>query len=256
MITRKNGRTSFGKSIANRIGNAGARRLIYTHPGGNMPQWSVNRLFEMVTRGEVGAAMICGGEALATQKAAERAKLALDWNEDAGGTYEEWGVSKRGWSDVEDRHRMAGAIFAYPLFEQGSASRHQLRTGFRESGNGVLLGAASFWEGVHVAGEALSVVVIDKLPFASPGDPVLAARIDAIRAEGGEPFGAYQVPLAILALQQGLGRLIRHRQDRGVLAVLDPRLRTKGYGRRFLASLPPAPLVSDLDAIDAFFQLS
>ncbi len=107
------------KSIANRIGNSAARRLVYTHPGGNMPQWSVNRLFEMVTRGEVGAAMICGGEALATQKAAERAKLALDWNEDAGGSYEDWGVATRGWNDNEDRHRMAGAIFAYPLFENG-----------------------------------------------------------------------------------------------------------------------------------------
>jgi acetyl-CoA C-acetyltransferase len=84
-----------------------------------MPQWCINRLFEMVTSGEVAAALVCGGEALATQKAAERAKLALDWNEDAGGTYEEWGVATRGWNDAEDRHRMAGAIFAYPLFENG-----------------------------------------------------------------------------------------------------------------------------------------
>ncbi len=107
------------KSLANRLGAANARRLVYTHAGGNMPQWSVNRLFEMVTRGEVEAALICGGEALATQKAAERAKLQLDWNEDAGGSYEEWGVATRGWNDAEDRHRMAGAIFAYPLFETG-----------------------------------------------------------------------------------------------------------------------------------------
>ncbi len=107
------------KSLANRLGASNARRLVYTHAGGNMPQWSVNRLFEMVTRGEVEAALICGGEALATQKAAERAKLQLDWNEDAGGIYEEWGVATRGWNDVEDRHRMAGAIFAYPLFETG-----------------------------------------------------------------------------------------------------------------------------------------
>lgn len=107
------------KSIANRLANTAAKRLVYTHPGGNMPQWSINRLFEMVTRGEVGAALVCGGEALATQKAAERAKLALDWNEDAGGTYEEWGVATRGWNDMEDRHKMAGAIFAYPLFETG-----------------------------------------------------------------------------------------------------------------------------------------
>ena len=115
------------KSIANRIGNSGAKRLIYTHPGGNMPQWCVNRLFEMVTRGEIGAAMICGGEALATQKAAERAKVELDWNEDAGGEPEPWGVATRGWSDMEDRHRMAGAIYAYPLFENG-IRRHLKRS--------------------------------------------------------------------------------------------------------------------------------
>ena len=115
------------KSIANRIGNTSAKRLIYTHPGGNMPQWCVNRLFEMVTRDEIGAAMICGGEALATQKAAERAKLALDWNEDAGGEPEPWGVATRGWSDMEDRHRMAGAIYAYPLFENG-IRRHLKRS--------------------------------------------------------------------------------------------------------------------------------
>jgi ATP-dependent DNA helicase DinG len=108
---------------------------------------------------------------------------------------------------------------------------------------------------VDVAGEALSCVIVDKLPFASPSDPITSARIDAIRDRGGIPFDEYQVPLAILALQQGLGRLIRHRQDRGVLAVLDPRLRTKGYGRRFLASLPPAPVVHEAGAIDAFFSI-
>jgi ATP-dependent DNA helicase DinG len=107
---------------------------------------------------------------------------------------------------------------------------------------------------VDVIGEALSCVIIDKLPFASPGDPITAARIDSIRARGGEPFGEYQVPLAVLTLQQGPGRLIRHRRDRGVLAVLDPRLRTKGYGRRFLASLPEAPVVHDLERIGAFFD--
>jgi len=106
-----------------------------------------------------------------------------------------------------------------------------------------------------VVGEALSCVIVDKLPFASPGDPITAARIESIRAQGGEPFGEYQVPLAILALQQGLGRLIRHRKDRGVLAVLDPRMRTKGYGRRFIASVPPAPVVHDLDAVERFFSI-
>jgi acetyl-CoA C-acetyltransferase len=110
------------KSIADRIGAANARRLVYTWPGGNMPQWCVNRLFEMVTRGEVGAALIAGGESLSTQKAAQRAKLELDWNEDPSGTFEHWGVATRGWNDIEDRHRMAGAIFAYPLFENAIRS--------------------------------------------------------------------------------------------------------------------------------------
>src|SRR5215470_4219900 len=110
------------KSIANRLDLNNVKRLIYTHPGGNMPQWCINRLFEMIGRGEIGAAMVCGGEALATQKSAERAGLAFDWNEDAGGSPELWGVATRGWSDMEDRHRMAGAIFAYPLFENGIRS--------------------------------------------------------------------------------------------------------------------------------------
>ena len=105
------------KSLADRLGAAAARRLVYTHPGGNMPQWCVNRLFEMITRHEAGAALICGGEALATQKAAQRANVDLRWSEDPGGSYEEWGVETRGWNDMEDRHRMAGAIFAYPMIE-------------------------------------------------------------------------------------------------------------------------------------------
>ena len=141
----------------------------------------------------------------------------------------------------------------YPIFAQGSAPRTQLLKQFRETPHAVLFATSSFWQGVDVVGDSLSCVIIDKLPFASPADPVTAARIDAIRERGGDPFGEYQVPLAILALQQGLGRLIRHRQDRGVLAVLDPRLRTKGYGRRFIASLPPAPLARDFASIEAFF---
>ena len=108
--------------VASRIGATNARRLIYTYPGGNMPQWCVNRLFEKITSGEVGAALIAGGEALATQKAAQRAKIELDWNEDPGGTFEPGASSTRGWNDVEERHRMAGAIFAYPLFENASAA--------------------------------------------------------------------------------------------------------------------------------------
>ncbi len=141
----------------------------------------------------------------------------------------------------------------YPMLVQGTAPRTQLLKQFRETPHAVLFATSSFWQGVDVVGEALSCVIVDKLPFASPGDPITSARIDAIRALGGEPFGEYQVPLAILALQQGLGRLIRHRRDRGVLAVLDPRLRTKGYGRRFLASIPPAPVVHELAAVEGFF---
>jgi ATP-dependent DNA helicase DinG len=141
----------------------------------------------------------------------------------------------------------------YPILVQGQAPRSTLLQMFRSTPNAVLLATSSFWQGVDVVGEALSCVIVDKLPFASPGDPVTAARIDTINAKGGDAFGDYQVPLAILTLQQGLGRLIRHRTDRGVLAVLDPRLRTTGYGRRFLSALPPAPVTHDLDAISRFF---
>jgi ATP-dependent DNA helicase DinG len=142
----------------------------------------------------------------------------------------------------------------FPVLVQGQAPRSTLIQLFRTTPNAVLLATSSFWQGVDVAGDALSCVIVDKLPFASPGDPVTAARIDTISAKGGDAFGDYQVPLAILTLQQGLGRLIRHRTDRGVLAVLDPRLRTTGYGRRFLSALPPAPVTHDLDAISRFFR--
>ena len=142
----------------------------------------------------------------------------------------------------------------YPILVQGKAPRTELIERFRSTPNAILLATSSFWQGVDVVGEALSCVIIDKLPFASPGDPVTSARIDAINAAGGNAFADYQVPLAILALQQGLGRLIRHRTDRRVLALLDPRLRTMGYGRRFLASLPPAPVTHDVEAVGRFFE--
>ncbi|MBI2186344.1 MAG: ATP-dependent DNA helicase [Acidobacteria bacterium] len=141
----------------------------------------------------------------------------------------------------------------YPILVQGTAPRTELIERFRTTPHAVLLATSSFWQGVDVVGEALSCVIIDKLPFASPADPVTAARIDAIESRGGDAFADYQVPLAILALQQGLGRLIRHRRDRGVLAVLDPRLRTMGYGQRFLASLPPAPVTHELGTVERFF---
>ncbi|MGE0875815.1 MAG: ATP-dependent DNA helicase [Burkholderiales bacterium] len=141
----------------------------------------------------------------------------------------------------------------YPLLVQGSGSRSALLKRFRELGNAVLLGAASFWEGVDVRGEALSVVVIDKLPFAPPDDPVLAARIDAMRAEGANPFMAYQLPQAILQLKQGAGRLIRDDSDRGVLVLCDPRLHSKAYGRLVRASLPPMRQTRELADVQAFF---
>ncbi len=141
----------------------------------------------------------------------------------------------------------------WPLFVQGTAPRHQLLSDFRDSGNGVLLGAASFWEGVDVAGEALSCVVIDKLPFASPDDPVLQARLDAVRRAGGNPFRDWQIPAAAIALKQGAGRLIRDVHDRGVLVLCDPRLATKAYGKLFLASLPPMPRTREFEDVHAFF---
>jgi ATP-dependent DNA helicase DinG len=150
---------------------------------------------------------------------------------------------------------MAEMALDYPIFAQGSAPRSQLLRQFRETPHAVLFATASFWQGVDVVGEALSCVIIDKLPFASPADPVTAARIEAIRERGGDPFAEYQVPLAILTLQQGLGRLIRHRRDRGILAVLDPRIRTMPYGQRFRASLPPAPVVQTFAPIEAFFAV-
>jgi len=141
----------------------------------------------------------------------------------------------------------------YPVLVQGTAPRSTLLAEFRRTPSAVLFATSSFWQGVDVQGDQLSAVIIDKLPFASPGDPIVAARIDALTGQGTSAFEAYQVPLAILALQQGLGRLIRHRTDRGILAVLDPRIRSMGYGRRFLASLPPAPVTYDMEEVRRFF---
>jgi len=141
----------------------------------------------------------------------------------------------------------------WPLFVQGEAPRASLLQRFRESGNGVLLGSASFREGVDVVGDALSVVVIDKLPFAAPDDPVFEARLEAIRTQGGNPFRDEQLPQAVIALKQGVGRLIRSESDRGVLVLCDPRLLNRSYGKVFLQSLPPFPRTRSLADVQAFF---
>ncbi len=159
-------------------------------------------------------------------------------------------TSHRALRDAADYLRHIGE---FPLFVQGERPRPALLADFIASGNGVLLGAASFWEGVDVPGDALSVVVIDKLPFGQIGDPVIEARLEAIRYDGGNPFRDYQLPSAVLALKQGVGRLIRTTRDRGVLVLCDPRLNTKSYGRNFLESLPPMRRTRVVADVEAFF---
>ena len=140
------------------------------------------------------------------------------------------------------------------LLVQGEGSKAALVDRFKETEDAVLLGTTSFWHGVDVPGEALSLVVVDKLPFDVPDDPLVAARIERIREEGGNPFREYQLPMAVLELKQGLGRLLRSTADRGILAVLDPRLTERPYGKTFLRSLPPYPIVRTLDACREFFE--
>ena len=142
----------------------------------------------------------------------------------------------------------------YPCFLQGSASKGRLLKKFRETPNAVLFATSSFWQGVDVRGEQLSCVIIDKLPFAVPTDPIVAARQRYIEDEGGSSFFEYSVPQAVITLKQGLGRLIRSTTDKGVLAVLDPRLRTKTYGRTFLKSLPPCHITSRIEDLARIFE--
>ena len=142
----------------------------------------------------------------------------------------------------------------YPILIQGHLPKHQLLEKFRELGNAVLLGTSSFWEGVDVRGEALSCVIIDKLPFASPGDPVMQARLDGIRNQGGNPFMDYQLPQAVIALKQGAGRLIRDMNDYGVLMIGDNRIKTKRYGKTFVQSLPDMPTTTRLTDVQAFYE--
>lgn len=147
------------------------------------------------------------------------------------------------------KKRLAGR----PLLVQGDTPRDDLLRRFREHGNAVLLGTGSFWEGVDVRGRALTVVAIDKLPFASPADPLMMARLEFIRREGGNGFTGHQLPLAALALKQGAGRLLRDPADYGVVVLCDPRIRSKGYGRMFLECLAPMPVTDSLKTVAGFF---
>jgi ATP-dependent DNA helicase DinG len=152
---------------------------------------------------------------------------------------------------LQDEFKKRG--WDYPLLVQGEGSRTELLQRFRSLGNAVLVGSQSFWEGVDVRGDALSVVMIDKLPFAPPDDPVLAARIAKINAEGRNAFMEYQLPRAVISLKQGAGRLIRDETDRGVLMICDPRLISKAYGKRIWRSLPPMTRTRDVADVTAFF---
>ncbi len=142
----------------------------------------------------------------------------------------------------------------FPILIQGQMPKRELIEAFQSIGNAVLLGTSSFWEGVDVRGEALSLVVIDKLPFGSPGDPVMGARIDHMKQAGGNPFFEYQIPQAAIALKQGVGRLIRDVTDSGVLVLCDPRIRSRNYGEVFITSLPPMPITRDLDEVEDFYR--
>ena len=145
-------------------------------------------------------------------------------------------------------------MLPYELFVQGDLPKHQLLEKFRETDNAILLGTSSFWEGVDVRGKSLSCVIIDKLPFAPPGDPVMQARIEAIKRSGGQPFMEFQIPQAVIALKQGVGRLIRDVKDSGVVMIGDPRLKQKSYGRVFLNSLPSMPVTSDVKDVEQFYR--
>ncbi|WP_263355961.1 ATP-dependent DNA helicase [Acidicapsa ligni] len=158
------------------------------------------------------------------------------------------------YSQMRDLYERLLPVLDYPILLHGTAPRNTLLEQFRTTPNAVLFGTASFWQGVDVQGEALSCVIIDKLPFAVPNDPVVAARMRAIEDAGGKPFFEYQVPSAVITLKQGFGRLIRSLEDRGVLVLLDPRIRQKRYGQAFLESLPPYRVTTSITDVGLFFE--
>ena len=158
------------------------------------------------------------------------------------------------YAQMRDLYERLLPVLDFPLLLHGTAPRKALLEQFRETPNAVLFGTSSFWQGVDVQGESLSCVIIDKLPFAVPSDPVVAARMRAIEEAGGKPFFDYQVPAAVLTLKQGFGRLIRSLEDRGVLVLLDPRIRRQRYGQTFLASLPPYKMTATITDVEMFFE--
>jgi ATP-dependent DNA helicase DinG len=162
-------------------------------------------------------------------------------------------VLSTSFAGMRELFERVAAQIDYPCFLQGSSSKGALLKKFRSTPNAVLFATASFWQGVDVRGEQLSCVIIDKLPFAVPSDPIVAARQRHIEEQGGSSFYEYSVPQAIISLKQGLGRLIRSTTDRGVLAVLDPRLRTKMYGQTFVQSLPPCRITSEISELRSVF---
>jgi len=160
------------------------------------------------------------------------------------------------YSQMRDLYERLLPVLDWPILLHGTAPRKALLEEFRNTPNAVLFGTSSFWQGVDVQGEALSCVIIDRLPFAVPNDPVVQARMKAIEEAGGKPFFEYQVPEAVLTLKQGFGRLIRSLEDRGVLVLLDPRMRTMRYGRTFVASLPPYRMTTDITDVEKFFGIA
>jgi len=160
------------------------------------------------------------------------------------------------YSQMRDLYERLLPVLDYPILLHGAAPRNTLLDQFRTTPNAVLFGTASFWQGVDVQGEALSCVIIDRLPFAVPNDPVVAARMRFIEESGGKPFFEYQVPSAVIALKQGFGRLIRSLEDRGVLVLLDPRIRQKRYGQAFLESLPPYRVTTSITDVELFFEMN
>jgi len=155
---------------------------------------------------------------------------------------------------MRDLYERVSARSRFPLLLQGTAPRSVLRERFKTTPNAVLFATASFWQGVDVPGEQLSCVIVDRLPFAVPSDPIVAARVRALDEEGRNAFAEYQVPQAVLALKQGFGRLIRSKTDRGILSILDNRIQRMAYGKIFVESLPKYGKTQELRDVERFFR--